>query len=87
MLRSWADSQIDKLGWSHGPEQTFVNDQIDEALANNLSKQGGERPDHTVMITNLDETIPVFVEYKGSKNKLVKLDKQELVVLRGKWEI
>ncbi|MGF7436622.1 HsdM family class I SAM-dependent methyltransferase [Lentilactobacillus senioris] len=86
IVKSWADTQIDNLGWQHGPEQTFKNEQIDEVLSNNLSKQGGEgggRPDHTIMITDGDKTIPVFVEYKGSKNKLVKLDKQGLVILRG----
>lgn len=85
-VRSWADTQIDNLGWPHGPEQTFKNEQLDNALSHNLSKQGGEgggRPDHTIIITDGDKTIPVFVEYKGSKNKLVKLDKQGLVILRG----
>lgn len=85
-VANWGNRQIEDLNWPAWPEQTLTDKQIVEALAKSPSKQGGEgggRPDHTIMLTNGAKTIPVFVEYKGTKGKLEKLSKQDLVVLRN----
>ena len=83
----WSNNQISSLGWSkHASEQMSVDEQIDQSLLNNLSKRGGEgggRPDYSIIIENGEQAIPVLLEYKGTKNKLIKLDKQNLVVIRG----
>ena len=86
-VTTWSNTQITSLGWSkHASEQMSVDEQIDESLLNNPSKRGGEgggRPDYSIIIENGEQAIPVLLEYKGTKNKLIKLDKQNLVVLRG----
>ncbi|CAK1245455.1 DNA methylase subunit (HsdM) [Fructobacillus fructosus] len=86
-VKQWGDAQIRALGWQNiASENESVDPRIDETLRSNPSKLGGEgggRPDYTVILSNGDKTIPAFIEYKGSKGKLEKLDKQELVVLRG----
>lgn len=86
-VKQWADQQIRQLGWEIlASENETADVNIDRALRNNPSKSGGEgggRPDYTLIITNGEKTIPVIIEYKGSKGKLVKLDNQGLVILRG----
>lgn len=83
----WANNQITNLGWAkHASEQMSVDEQVDQSLLNNLSKSGGHgggRPDYSVIIENGEVAIPVLFEYKGTKNKHVKLDKQNLVILRN----
>lgn len=85
-VKQWGDEKIRLLGWKNiASENESVDPQIDETLKNNPSKLGGVgggRPDYTMIIDNGDKMIPVFIEYKGTKGKLEKLDKQELVVLR-----
>ncbi|WP_419154315.1 HsdM family class I SAM-dependent methyltransferase [Weissella viridescens] len=84
---NWANNQILDLGWRiHDPEQLVTDKQIESSLKNNPSKKGGSgggRPDYTIMIENGEVTIPVIIEDKGTKNRLVKLDGQNLVVLRN----
>ncbi|MDD3945242.1 MAG: N-6 DNA methylase [Bacteroidales bacterium] len=60
-------------------EQESVNAEIDKALSDYYTKNGGtgaNRPDAKILIQdkNLD-FYPVLIEYKGYKDKLVKLDK------------
>lgn len=60
-------------------EQESVNTEIDKALADYFTKNGGtgaNRPDAKILLQdkNLDH-YPILIEYKGLKNKLVKLDK------------
>ncbi len=60
-------------------EQESVNAEIDKALSDYYTKNGGagaNRPDAKILLQdkNLD-FYPVLIEYKGYKNKLVKLDK------------
>ncbi len=60
-------------------EQESVNAEIDKALSDYYTKNGGagaNRPDAKVLLQdkNLD-FYPVLIEYKGYKGKLVKLDK------------
>jgi hypothetical protein len=60
-------------------EQESVNAEIDKALSDYFTKNGGtgaNRPDAKILLQdkNLD-FCPILIEYKGYKDKLVKLDK------------
>lgn len=60
-------------------EQESLNAEIDKALSDYFTKNGGtgaNRPDAKILLQdkNLD-FYPVLIEYKGHKDKLVKLDK------------
>lgn len=64
-------------------EQESVNSEIDKALSDYFTKNGGSganRPDAKILLQdkNLD-FYPVLIEYKGYKDKLVKLDKGGIV--------
>ncbi|GAK31379.1 N-6 DNA methylase [Weissella oryzae SG25] len=89
-VKQWADEQIRHLGWPIiGSEEQVIDADIERALKTNPSKSGGNgggRPDYSLIIEDGEKRIPVFVEYKGAKNKLIKLDKQNLVILRDKDE-
>lgn len=60
-------------------EQESVNDEIDKALEDYHTKAGnygGNRPDAKILLENKNlAPFPILIEYKGYKNKLVKLDK------------
>lgn len=60
-------------------EQESLNTEIDKALQNYFSKNGGtgaNRPDAKLLLkTKNNEFYPILIEYKGYKDKLVKLDK------------
>ncbi|EKE88968.1 N-6 DNA Methylase family protein [Helicobacter pylori R046Wa] len=65
-------------------EQESLNKEIDEALKNYASKSGGlggNRPDVKLLLNTQDPNrrIPILIEYKGLKDKLIKLDKNKLV--------
>ncbi len=65
-------------------EQESLNKEIDEALKNYASKSGGlggNRPDVKLLLPtiNPNRRIPVLIECKGQKDKLIKLDKHHLV--------
>ncbi|KAA6500143.1 N-6 DNA methylase [Helicobacter pylori] len=65
-------------------EQESLNTEIDEALKNYASKSGGlggNRPDVKLLLNTQDPNrrVPVLIEYKGLKDKLIKLDKNKLV--------
>ena len=60
-------------------EQEELNSEIDKALLDYFSKNGwigGNRPDSKLLLQdkNLDY-YPILIEYKGHKDKLIKLDK------------
>ena len=59
-------------------EQERLNTEIDNALNEYFSKSGGKggnRPDVKILLRDKDQySYPVLIEYKGYKNKLVKLD-------------
>jgi len=61
-------------------EQESVNTQIDKALTDYFTKNGGagaNRPDAKILLPNKKlEYYPILIEYKGYKDKLVKLDKE-----------
>lgn len=60
-------------------EQEPINSEIDNALQNYFSKNGGSganRPDAKLLLQDeFGNFYPVLIEYKGYKDKLVKLDK------------
>lgn len=61
-------------------EQESVNDEIDKALSDYFTKNGGSganRPDAKILLqdTNLN-LFPILIEYKGYKDKLLKLDNE-----------
>ncbi len=59
-------------------EQESLNTEIDQALNDYASKNGGaggNRPDAKLLLQDKDLTqYPILIEYKGYKDKLVKLD-------------
>ncbi len=61
-------------------EQASLNTEIDQALSDYLSKNGGKggnRPDAKLLIKADDgKDYPILIEYKGYKDKLVKLDSE-----------
>ncbi len=60
-------------------EQESVNAEIDKALSDYFTKNGGtgaNRPDAKILLQNKNlDYFPILIEYKGYKDKLVKLDK------------
>lgn len=64
-------------------EQEFLNEEIDKALKDYFSKNGGSganRPDAKLLLqASNTEYYPILIEYKGYKDKLVKLDKDSNV--------
>ena len=58
-------------------ENENLNREIDNALSEYFSKNGGNggnRPDAKILIENNGKFFPILIEYKGYKDKLVKLD-------------
>lgn len=60
-------------------EQESVNAEIDKALSDYFTKNGGtgaNRPDAKILLQNKNlDFFPILIEYKGYKDKLIKLDK------------
>ena len=61
-------------------EQESLNDSIDKALLEYLSKNGGtggNRPDAKLLLQDKNlNYYPILIEYKGYKDKLIKLDSE-----------
>ncbi|MGD9733050.1 MAG: hypothetical protein AB7U45_12790 [Desulfamplus sp.] len=59
-------------------EQESLNTEIDKALSDYFTKNGGQganRPDAKLLLQDKNLNFyPILIEYKGYKNKLVKLD-------------
>ncbi|MBR7138532.1 MAG: restriction endonuclease subunit M, partial [Lentisphaeria bacterium] len=73
-----ANGWLKKYKLDYKLEQESLNSDIDKALADYYSKNGGKggnRPDAKLLLRdkNLD-FYPILIEYKGYKDKLVKLD-------------
>lgn len=73
-----ANSWLKKYNLAYKLEQESLNTEIDKALDDYYSKNGGtggNRPDAKLLLQdkNLD-SYPILIEYKGYKDKLVKLD-------------
>lgn len=73
-----ANSWLKKYKLDYKLEQESVNAEIDKALSDYYSKNGGtgaNRPDAKILLQNKNlEYFPILIEYKGYKDKLVKLD-------------
>lgn len=68
-------------------EQESLNTEIDQALNDYFSKSGGKggnRPDaKLLLLANDGKYYPILIEYKGYKDKLVKLDSEGNVANRN----
>ena len=73
-----ANGWLKNYGLDYKLEQESLNPEIDDALNNYFSKNGGNggnRPDAKLLLPDKNlEYHPVLIEYKGYQNKLVKLD-------------
>lgn len=72
------NNQLKKYGLDYKLEQDSLNQEIDNALKEYASKQGakgGNRPDCKLLLRDkTTKEYPILIEYKGYKNRLVKLD-------------
>lgn len=73
-----ANGWLKSLNLSYKLEQESINQQIDNALNDYLSKSGGKggnRPDTKLLLQDKNlNYYPILIEYKGLKNKLIKLN-------------
>lgn len=73
-----ANSWLSSYGLDYKLEQDGLNKEIDNALNEYHSKgggQGGNRPDAKLLLQDVNQRYyPILLEYKGYKDKLVKLD-------------
>ena len=73
-----ANGWLRSYGLNYKLEQESLNDSIDKALEEYVSKQGnngGNRPDAKLLLQDENmQYYPILIEYKGYKDKLVKLN-------------
>lgn len=73
-----ANGWLKSYGLNYKLEQEQLNSEIDQALNDYYSKNGGvggNRPDAKLLLQDKNlNNYPVLIEYKGYKDKLVKLD-------------
>jgi len=83
-----ANGWMKSYGLPYKLEQESINAEIDKALDDYFSKNGGtggNRPDSKVLLQDKKlDFFPILIEYKGYKNKLVKLDANGQVENRNK---
>lgn len=79
LVNGWLKS----YGLDYKLEQESLNAEIDKALTEYFTKNGGSganRPDAKLLLQDKQlNYYPILIEYKGHKDKLVKLDAQGLV--------
>lgn len=82
-------TQLDSFGVKHFTKTESINPSIDDALKNSVSKSGGSGnnyPDIKVLIeTSKMRRIPVMIEAKGTKGKLIKKTASGEIELVTKW--
>lgn len=82
------NAELSSYGLNYKLEQESLNTEIDTALNNYLSKNGGvggNRPDAKLILQDKNlNYYPVLIEYKGYKDKLVKPDSDGNVTNKGK---
>lgn len=73
-----ANGWLKSYGLNYKLEQESLNSEIDQALNNYASKNGGgggNRPDAKLLLRDKNLVdYPILIEYKGYKDRLVKLD-------------
>lgn len=78
-----ANSWMRGYGLDYKLEQENINSEIDKALEDYFTKNGGSgknRPDAKLLLrTSQDRWYPIIIEYKGYQDKLVKLDEHGVV--------
>ena len=78
-----ANGWLKKYKLDYKLEQESLNSQIDKALADYSSKNGGvggNRPDAKLLLNDkYGHSYPILIEYKGYKDKLIKLDSNGLI--------
>lgn len=78
-----ANSWLRSYGLNYKLEQQTLNPEIDNALKAYFTKNGGagaNRPDAKLLLQdNRQRWFPVLIEYKGYRDRLVKLDANNLV--------
>lgn len=78
-----ANGWLKSYGLDYKLEQESLNTEIDKALADYFSKNGWagkNRPDAKLLLRDKNQKDwPILIEYKGYKDKLVKLD--------GNWQV
>ncbi|RSO53271.1 SAM-dependent DNA methyltransferase [Acinetobacter lactucae] len=76
MVNGW----LKNYGLDYKLEQESLNDEIDKALNDYFTKNGGtgaNRPDAKLLLKDKETNYyPILIEYKGYKNKLVKLNSE-----------
>ena len=81
--------QLDDFNIKYFTKTESINPSIDEALKNSISKAGGtgnNYPDIRILIESSSmRRIPVMIEAKGSKGKLIKYAKDGSIELVTKW--
>ena len=78
-----ANGWLRKYELGYKLEQESLNSQIDKALADYFSKNGGvggNRPDAKLLLKDkYNRQYPILIEYKGYKDKLIKCDSNGLI--------
>lgn len=87
-IANLANGWLKSYGLDYKLEQEELNTEIDKALNDYASKNGGfggNRPDAKLLLQDKKlNSYPILIEYKGSKDKLVKLDTNGQVENRKK---
>ncbi len=77
--------QLDKYGIRYFTKTESINESIDSALKNSISKSGGSGnnyPDIKLLIEDSNtRRIPVMIEAKGNIGKLIKINKDNEIIL------
>lgn len=78
-----SNDELNSYGLDFKLQQESLNDEIDKALEQHESKNGGKggnRPDVKLLLQDKNlKRYPIFIEYKGYKDTLVKLDNNNRV--------
>ncbi len=87
-VADYINGQLKSYGLDYKLEQESLNSEIDNALNQYYSKSGGKggnRPDAKLLLRDGKmHAWPILIEYKGYKDKLVKLDNQGNIENRKK---
>ncbi len=87
MIADVANGWLKKYNLDYKLEQESLNTDIDNALLKHCSKSGrggGNRPDVKLLLQDkYNNYYPIVIEYKGYKDKLIKLDSNGIVENRN----